>query len=402
MDVVDQPDQDETEVLNVLHDAKSCCLSIITNIDLETYLNIIDKAYENDGALEGQRKAQTSKSAVRIRHQMMMDFSEGGVLPPVVIGVVEPKLNESIKVVDKDALVTFLQEMKGEICIIDGMQRTTAMKEAVEGQVEGALSSRQIRIEVWVAKSITKLIYRMLVLNTGQLPWSLRRQLEVVMLPIRKELASGISGLVIMEANDSSRRTRPGEFQADKILESFLIFGARSEKADTRDFISEEFLKLDFIESASKSELLADYISLFQVIVNFDNVLFRLKPVASDRRFDKGLDIFSSQPLLAGLVCAFAQKIYGRPGADYDVDRQRRNFEKITHGFQEFVVRLSALDDEQIERFMRFDTLNSLLGNKTSVSTKIGDMERAYFRDAFSVLIAEEFDIKDMDVCWRA
>ncbi|WP_458377634.1 hypothetical protein [Pseudomonas fluorescens] len=399
---MDPATQDVPEVLNVLFDAKSCCLSIITNVELETYLSIADIAYYNDGALEGQRKAQTSKSAVRIRHQMMTDFLEGGVLPPVVIGIVEPNLNEDITTVKKDDLLSFLEDMKGEICIIDGMQRTTAMKQALSANSDGILSRRQIRIEVWVAKSITKLIYRMLVLNTGQLPWSLRRQLEVVMLPIRRELAASISDLVIMEANDSSRRTRPGEFQADKVLESFLIFGARSEKADTRDFISEEFMKLDFIESASKSELLADYITLFQIIVNFDKVLSRLKPITSDGKFDKGLDIFSSQPLLAGLVCAFAQKIYGRPGADYDSERQRRNFEKLTQGFETFVTRLSKLDEEAIGRFMRFDTLNSLLGNKTSVSTKIGDMERAYFRDAFTVLIAEEFNIKDMDICWRA
>ncbi|WP_286929257.1 hypothetical protein [Pseudomonas sp. UBA7721] len=395
-------DEQKSEQLNVLHDAKSHCLSIITNIDLRTYLEIVDVAYTNDGALEGQRKAQTSKSAVRIRHQMMTDFLEGGVLPPVVIGVVEPKLNLDLTRVDKDQLILFLLDVKDCICIIDGMQRTTAMKEAVSANAGDDIQNRQIRIEVWVAMSVTKLIYRMLVLNTGQLPWSLRRQLEVVMLPIRKELSDSIGGLTLMESNDSGRRTRPGEFQADKILELFLIFGARSEKADTRDFISEEFLKLDFIESASKSELLSDYIAIFKVLVSLDVVLARLKPLGAERRFDKGLDLFSSQPLVAGLICALAQKIYGRPGADYETARQRNNFRKIVSDFESFVRHLSGLDEEKLEKFMRLDTLNSLLGNKTSVSTKIGDMERAYFRDAFSVLVSEGFDVKDMEICWRA
>jgi len=333
---------------------------------------------------------------------MMTDFLEGGVLPPVVIGVVEPKLNLDLTRVDKDQLILFLLDVKDCICIIDGMQRTTAMKEAVSANAGDDIQNRQIRIEVWVAMSVTKLIYRMLVLNTGQLPWSLRRQLEVVMLPIRKELSDSIGGLTLMESNDSGRRTRPGEFQADKILELFLIFGARSEKADTRDFISEEFLKLDFIESASKSELLSDYIAIFKVLVSLDVVLARLKPLGAERRFDKGLDLFSSQPLVAGLICALAQKIYGRPGADYETARQRNNFRKIVSDFESFVRHLSGLDEEKLEKFMRLDTLNSLLGNKTSVSTKIGDMERAYFRDAFSVLVSEGFDVKDMEICWRA
>lgn len=394
--------ESQMEVLNILHDTKSSCSSIITNISLGDYLNLIETAYANDGALEGQRKAQTSKSAVRIRHQMMSDFLDGGVLPPVVVGLIEPELSEETKNVRKDQLLKHLFDRKEQLCIIDGMQRTTAMREAVRDSVNTEISERQIRIEVWMSKSVTKLIYRMLVLNTGQLPWSLRRQLEVVMLPIKNELSTGISELKIMEANDASRRTRPGEFQADKLLELFLIFGSRSEKVDTRDLISEEFLKLDFIESASKGELLSDYIEILKLVISFDYALAGLKPSEDSQRFDKGIDLFTSQPVLAGLICALAMKIYGRPGADYEIERQRRNFDKIVSGFNKFLEKISSFDESELAKFMRFETLNSILGTKSSASTKIGDMERAYFRDAFLALISEDFDVDSMEICWRA
>lgn len=390
------------EQINLLFDKKSSCLSAIINIKLEKYLEITNTAYKNDGAIEGQRKAQTSKSAVRIRHQMMSDFMDGGVLPPVVIGLTDPDFEESETPLNKSDLIYILENSKGDISIIDGMQRTTAMIEAVREAPKKDILSREIRVEVWISKSVTKLIYRMLVLNTGQLPWPLRRQLEVVMQPIKKEIDACIPRLTIMSANDSSRRTRPGEFQADKILELFLIFGARSEKADTRDFISEEFLKLDFIESASKSELLTDYIEILSNIVEFDIALSGIKSPGSGQRFEKGIDLFTSQPVLVGFVCALAIKIYGRPGADYEIERQRRNFDRILSSFKGFIRRVSCLSDGDLSEFMRFETLNHILGSRSSANVKIGDMERAYFRDAFTVLISEDFDIKNMDICWRA
>jgi len=388
--------------INILHDKKSQCLSIITNIKLSEYLSLTEEAYNNDGAIDGQRKAQTSKSALRIRKQMMSDFLDGGVLPPVVIGITDPELNDETTLKSYEGLISLLTESRHEMSIIDGMQRTTAMIEAVNNDPLKKICEREIRIEVWIAQSITKLIYRMLVLNTGQLPWSLRRQLEVVMQPIKKEIGASIPELRMISANDGGRRTTPGEFQADKILELFLIFGTRTQKVDNRDLISDEFVKLDFIDSASKSEILTDFISILSRIVDFDIVLSKVKSEDLNARFSKGIDLFTSQPALAGLICALAMKIYGRPGTDYDKNRQKSNYLKINEGLGNFITELATKSEDQLTEFVRFETLNTILSSRSSPNTKIGDMERNYFKDAFTVLIDEGFDINNMDVCWRA
>ncbi|EDZ3143895.1 hypothetical protein ACN5L3_002540 [Cronobacter malonaticus] len=388
--------------INILHDKKSQCLSIITNIKLSDYLSITEEAYKNDGAIEGQRKAQTSKSALRIRKQMMSDFLDGGVLPPVVIGITHPELNDNTTIKSHEELIYLLGESRHEISIIDGMQRTTAMNEAVNSDPLRKILDREIRIEVWIAQSITKLIYRMLVLNTGQLPWSLRRQIEVVMQPIKNAIGISIPTLRMISANDGGRRTTPGEFQADKVLELFLIFGTRTQKVESRDLISDEFVKLDFIDSASKSEILTDFISILSLIVNLDVVLSKIKSENLNARFSKGIDLFTSQPALAGLICALAIKIYGRPGTDYDTERQKNNYIKINKGLSSFISELETKSEGQLSEFVRFETLNTILSSRSSANTKIGDMERNYFKDAFTVLIDEGFSINNMDVCWRA
>ncbi len=69
--------------------------------------------------------------------------------------------------------------------IIDGMQRTTALQEAKDSFGENQLN---IRVEFWIADKLNSLIYRMLVLNTGQVPWEMARQLETIYSQLLKSI----------------------------------------------------------------------------------------------------------------------------------------------------------------------------------------------------------------------
>src|SRR5206468_10941817 len=83
----------------------------------------------------------------------------------------------------KDLVPFFTEALKKQeyenISIIDGMQRSNVYKHNLYGN-----ENREIRVEYWIASSISNLLYRMLVLNTGQVPWNVRRQIEVVYKPL--------------------------------------------------------------------------------------------------------------------------------------------------------------------------------------------------------------------------
>ncbi|RZJ13843.1 MAG: hypothetical protein EON50_08285 [Acidovorax sp.] len=116
-------------------------------------------------------------SAIRIRKRMVLDIQQGAVLPPIVLGLVlnnEDFKRFSLKSVNNPQRKRMLSMNHEEkLSIIDGMQRTTAIFEAFEGKTPPI--DRDLRIEYWVANDVGSLIYRMLVLNTGQVPWNLRR-----------------------------------------------------------------------------------------------------------------------------------------------------------------------------------------------------------------------------------
>lgn len=373
-------------------DKVSNCHSFIFHIKLDKYLQLVNYAIKENGNIGGQRSLLKSQSAKVIRDQMTSDFSKGGVLPPVVIGVVDSDYEEN-KFKSTDDLIKYLESKENDLCIIDGMQRTNAMQNAGE-----ICHEREIRAELWLAQSLNKLIYRMLVLNTGQVPWTMQRQLEVVLFPVIKEIKAKVTGVELPTTNDEQRRTQPAKFQASKIIESFLVFGSRSEKANTRDAIAEEYTKLDFIESSSKQDVLDLYIEFLKRVVRFDIQIGRIVSPDKTGKFKKGIDILGSNPALIGMTTAFAIKILGRPKMDYPPEKQRSNAKRILSSFDNFIEKLENMEPEQIERMINLEALNAMC--PSSASSKIGDQERAFFKDSFNVLIEEDFDISDMAVCW--
>ena len=379
-----------------LEDNVSNCHSIIMHLTLFNYLELIRNVYEEDGKLYGQRSALTSASAKKVREQMKRDFGNGSVLPPVVLGMIDRDFNRTFK--SSIDIIEYVQDQSDSLCIIDGMQRTTAMIEALNDN--SGLSDRVIRVELWITDTTSNLIYRMLVLNTGQVPWNTKRQLEVVLKPIINDIKSSIDKITLIESNDGRRRTKGGDFQADRILESFLVFGARSEKANKKDTIAEEYTKLEFIDSSSKNPLLDIYINLLKRFVKLDCIFSTSTPVEelSSFKFKKGLDLFTSQPLFIGMTVAFAIKVLGRPRQDYPAERQQFNLEVILSGLDGFIEKLEGFSPDQLTEFLSFENLAQRLPSSTS--SRIGDAEREFFKSAFNVLIEENFDIDSMEICW--
>ncbi|HGF7155660.1 TPA: hypothetical protein AB5C39_003831, partial [Vibrio mimicus] len=187
--------------LNIIRDDSNSTTSILLNLELSEYLRIVDKAYEQQGGIDGQRAPLKTQTAKRIRQQMISDFSSGGILPPVVIGV-ETKEQIDPESLTKDLLIKFLEASMDSgddlISIIDGMQRTTAMREA-NLNLDGGLDSKPVRVEFWFSESTHQHLYRMLVLNTGQVPWSLRRHLEVVFNSLKKDIIKEIPDCRLVE-----------------------------------------------------------------------------------------------------------------------------------------------------------------------------------------------------------
>lgn len=385
--------------IDILKDERVDCYSVLDQLTVEEYLAIVKETFQNQGGLEGQRDTLKTTTAIRIRKRMIKDIEAGAVLPPVVLGVIVSEGNFlNLESLDKNSFLELIRNIpKDDISIIDGMQRTTALIAALNNTDD--IATRKIRIEYWIACKVNSLTYRMLVLNTGQVPWNIRRQIEIVFRSNIKELKGRFPSIEIMEIDDGRRRSKAGQFQANNIIELFLVFGARKEKVELQEKLADEFTRQDFIESAANPEFTSIFYDVINYLAKLDVAISNYKDEDAEGYFKEGKDLFSSQPACVGFVTAIALRVLGRPGLDHDPETQNEQWTQIRTNIDKLLERLSQLNDDEIGQFLDFQTLNEVIRKK---SGKASYHEREVFFQAFKVLIEEKFTPPSMTPCWRA
>ena len=387
--------------MNILKDERVNCYSVMTKITIADYLRIVQKAYAKRGGIEGQREAVKTSTAKRIRERMIQDLKDGAVLPPVVVGVVvSDDVFGNLASFTPHEFQAMIHEIESEkISIIDGMQRTSALYKS-----EHLLDlNKEMRVEYWLAPNTNSLIYRLLVLNTGQLPWDLRRQIEVVFSAVIAEIKNKVPSMQVLELNGQRERSQAGQFQADRLIELFLVFGARKGKIDTRQRLAEAFARQDFIESTANQKFTEIFYEVLEYLARFDKAFDRYQsknqPEPYTIRFKDGADIFKNKAACVGFVTAMALQIFGRPGMHYSPEEQNQKWDKIKAGADILLAKLHAMDAAQVGSFLAFEIVNEWFDGKYG---PLGGFEREFFVHAFKVLIEENFNIQTMEPCWRA
>jgi hypothetical protein len=397
----DRSGPSQTKLLNVLQDGRTGCFSLLATMSVEEYLNFVENAYyEREGGVEGQRTPLRTNTAIRIRKTMVSDLEAGAILPPVVVGLVmQERFLTAVASMTNRELQDLLDSVPEEnVSVIDGMQRTAAL---IQLRSNPDVLQKTMRVEFWLAGNINSLIYRMLVLNTGQVPWDLRRQIEVIHKSLIKELRERVPSIEALEKDDLRRRARPGQFQADRIVELYMVFGARKEKIDTKERLADEFTRLDFIEATSVSLFTMQFFEVLELLAKFDRAFDRYEGDEIQDRFTGGRDLFSSQPACVGFMAAAAIEIFGRPGGSERTPQQHQeNLNKIKAQAGKLISHLETLSAQEIGDFLDLGTLNEVVANKKV--GKVGDFQREFFLKAFQTLIEEKFSIGKMTPCWRA
>ena len=188
-----------------IYDKRTACWSYMTTMTVRDYLDLASEAHAAQGGLTGQRGVMATTTAKRIRDRMVEDLKKGATLPPVVIGaVLAPDDFSALRPVSAGASLDFLPEDRSNLSIIDGMQRTAALQEAYADQPK--IGESKVRVEFWLTDNVRAMIYRMLILNTGQVPWTISRQLSVVYAPLLAEIVERVPDIDKVSTPDQPGR----------------------------------------------------------------------------------------------------------------------------------------------------------------------------------------------------
>lgn len=375
------------KLIDAMNDKSLKCFSIMLRMNSQEYMMLIADAYSENGAIDGQRKPLTSRTGKRIREAMKSDIKKGTVLPPLVIGCVisNEKFLEFEATYDvdgiNDALITEIIA-QNSLSIIDGVQRTTALKEILDDAGE---DTNDLRVELWITNSCNSLIYRMLVLNTGQISWNLKKQLEVVFNHVKEQIEQTIP-ITIYVSNDNQRSTGPGTYQVSHLVELYIAFTTRSEDFDLNEKVAEKFATLDVTDLTSKFDHLDLFIKILGELVNIDKTF-------TDEKIGKRL--FGDHYARLGFVIACAREIFGRTGVTKGVPEVIASYDNINLNINEYVKKISKMSNEELKEFTDVETLLEIIAGKRK-----GELIDFYTR-AFLVLVEEQFEIESMEVCWR-
>lgn len=380
----------------LLKDNRINCLSLSGTVCIGQYITWFNQ-YGKNNKLDEQRPVLNTRSANAIRKRLVDDIASGAIIPPIVIGIA---VDEELEGIDINNAKDIVEKHLAEATVIDGMQRSGALCEALSKNSE--IASIPLRIEFWLSNDTASLIYRMLVLNTGQTPWDVKRQMEVIYKPLVKEIRNKVNGITINERNDTRRRTGGGEYQASSIVEMFLAFSSKKEQVNTRETLSDDFTRLEVAQMAGEPNCSKHFFTTLSMLVKLDKAFSKYVCEGNtEDGYHQGMDIFTEQPSKIGFVVAVAQKVLGRAGAkEKSLEEQDRNMNEISAGVDRFVQRLDALDNEGLGEFLAFDSLNEAVANIPKKN--IGNRMRAFFLAGFEALISDKFDVDNLSVVWLA
>ena len=277
------------------------------------------------------------------------------------------------------------------------MQRTAALLEA--SQQNDQVLSRDMRVEVWLSSNVKSLVYRMLVLNTTQIPWTLGRQLTVVYDPLLREIKErvpSIEKLITLET--PGRRVSPAQYPGEALIELYLAFSLRKTNVDQTEALSEEFSRLDLVENLSDDDFHDQFYLMLGMLADLDRCFSRFDSGSSDK-FAKGRNIFDSQPARVGFVVAIANHVLGRAGQDRPSEDRARRLKDTHENLSKLVAVLGALEPSELGEFLQLDILREVVSKRVG---QVGRFERAVFFEAFKVMIEDNHSLSSMEACWRA
>lgn len=177
------------EVVGIDYDSRIQNFMVSARADYEWYLAKTQGSEEN---LAIQRDIiRGSKPYKNLR----ADLKLGCILPTIVLAVRD--IDQTV-LENYDTSDGFIRASRGDLDalqdaiagstpahfdIIDGLQRTNALRQTFDDLQEDEQQPflrRSLRLEVWVNIAFFPLAYRMLLLNAGQRPMSMKHQIDIL------------------------------------------------------------------------------------------------------------------------------------------------------------------------------------------------------------------------------
>lgn len=375
----------DIHVFDLKEDKKVMAKCILIDIKIAEYIELIK---ENLEELEIQRGKIISRKR-EVYRRLTEDLKEGTIMPPISL-----TLSKKTEVHNKIKNIVEIKEMqkeinkkirKGDLFILDGVQRTHCILNVIEDlknvepdKLENFRNQR-IRTELWFNMTYTALLYKMLVLNTGQVKMSMKHQIEILNIPLREKI-SEIASQKEISIKFSTYKTHKKidklyAYKFSDIVEAFTSFVTKDPIVDKTNEVVKELERMRFVEEHSNPETLSkeEEINEFtEILIEVDKLLYEKYRYPIEDEEGQKLpwtsrnNVMGSAAILSGIFASFGKKFAT------DKERYIQRKEKL---FQ--ILQNDARDPLKVE------IMSKILQDEKKRTTKFGETTRNFFFSAF-------------------
>lgn len=389
-------------VFDLKEDKKVSGKCLLIDITIGDYVELIQNNLENLPLQRG--KVISRKSDVYKRLQE--DLKNDTIMPPLSL-VASKKFSDTIKDVEdtkrtEDIINNKIN--KKSLSILDGLQRTYCILNVIDDLKDKPeklkhFKNSRIRAELWYSIKTNALLYKILVLNTGQFKMSMRHQLEILYMPLKEVISNIAEERAIEDMRFSTYKVpspskRPYQYSFANIVEALTAFNTRDPIVDKTNIVVTELERIRFIEEHSDtSKLCSD-----EDIEQFSNLLFSLDEKfwkkyrermteSDDFGNEKSLewtsrnDFMNSAPFLSGF---FASCGNSRNKNNENYESRKNKFFRIVY--------------ENTEDPLKLRILSDILEDEKARSKKFGITLRNFFFHGFNEFFEGE---NDFEMIWR-
>lgn len=194
-----------------------------------TYKFALNDLYPLINKFEAQRKLQDKKFYKRLQR----DIVEGCIMPPITIAFVDKEESDLTNARDFE---NYVNKNIGKGYILDGMQRLNTLNSA--SKESGFDDGRIAYVNIIVASSQDKLLYRMITLNNGQKPMTPRHQIEILTAEMFD--FSDLKNISVQTEKERADKTIRGAFNLGDVSRGYLAFLTNNVNNENNKIIDEK------------------------------------------------------------------------------------------------------------------------------------------------------------------
>lgn len=369
------------KVLGRAKDMKSNTDVVYCQVSPDKYLKIVGDDFQN---FELQRKKENHKGYDRLKK----DIEEGALLPSITLAVKHDLVADIVRDIDNtQKLESSLSAESSVVDILDGLQRTYILKELKENGVvfkEG----QTLLLEYWLESDLKNIVYRMIVLNSGQKAMSMRHQIDLLFATTKQTIQENVDGIELFTEREGTRRTSANKYPLNNIAAAYYSFLKGSPEQDSENIVNDQIRNNEIFES-SKEKINEDFDTFLDILKKFKVVdglawqLYQSEPNIKDGHFWLGSD---------NVIVSF----FAATGILIKNDMKEKVFatlDRMIDSLHNLIAQGAPFD------YFDLDTYENLLKGINAKKFNIGSARRKYIFLMFKEYLRSEGDF-NFKACW--